>query len=233
MGVLVGAMMGDGFPIDIVLFGMVAVFLVLRLVSILGKRTGFEQPAKPLVPEPALRGMPPRMEGGVIDAVAEPAPVATRKLPDPASPVGQTLVAMAAIDRGFSPQHFLDGAEAAFRLIVAAFAEGDRVKLHPLLSTETYAAFEGAIAAREAEGHTQKTEIRSIESATIEHATLAGTTAELTVRFVSDQVSVTLGSNGLPVAGADAVTEITDLWTFERDLSQNDPAWRLVAARSA
>jgi predicted lipid-binding transport protein (Tim44 family) len=225
--------MGGGFPIDLVLFGMVAVFLVLRLVSILGKRTGFEQQAKPLVPEPALRGMAPRAVPGVIDAVAEPAPAASRNLPDPQSPLGMTLSAMAGVDRNFSPQRFLDGAEAAFRIIVSAFAAGDRIKLHPLLSTETYAAFEGAIAAREAEGHTQNTEIRGIESATIEHAELNGSKATITVRFVSDQVSVTLGENGLPVAGADAVMEITDLWSFERDLSQSDPAWRLVAARSA
>ena len=225
--------MGGGFPIDLVLFGMVAVFLVLRLVSILGKRTGFEQQAKPLVPEPAMRGMPQRAAPGVIDAVAEPVPTAPRNLPDPASPLGMTLSAMAGVDRGFSPQRFLDGAEAAFRIIVAAFAAGDRVKLHPLLSSETYAAFEGAIAAREAEGHTQSTEIRSIESISIVHAELAGSVANITVKFVSDQVSVTLGENGLPVAGADAVMEITDLWTFERDLSQSDPAWRLIAAHSA
>jgi predicted lipid-binding transport protein (Tim44 family) len=57
--------------------------------------------------------------------------------------------------------------------------------------------------------------------------------ATIAVRFVSDQISVTMGADGLPVAGADAVTEITDVWTFERDLSATDPAWRLVAARSA
>lgn len=221
--------MDGGFPIDLVLFGMVAVFLVLRLVSILGKRTGFEQPAERAVPEPAPRGLRP---APVLDAVAEPA-APKRVLPDPATPLGQTMMAMAGIDRSFTPQRFLDGAEAAFGIIVLAFAAGERTKLHPLLSADTYAAFEAAIAVRETEGHTQRTEIRAIISAMIEHAELAGTVAAITVRFVSDQVNVTLDAQNLPVAGTDAVTEITDIWTFERDLGQADPAWRLVAAHSA
>ncbi len=225
--------MDGGFPIDLVLFGMVAVFLVLRLVSILGKRTGFERPADRVMPDPMQPQTMARAGGPVIDAVAEPVAASTRALPDPAGPVGQTLLAMAGIDRNFYPARFLDGAEGAFRIIVTAFAAGDRVRLHPLLSDDTYRAFEGAIATREAEGHTQRTEIRSIDSATIEHAELHGKVATITVRFVSDQVNVTLGADGLPVTGADAVMEIVDLWSFERDLGQSDPAWRLVAARSA
>ena len=223
--------MDGGFPIDLVLFGMVAVFLVLRLVSILGKRTGFERPAEPVVqdgPAPSARA-----GGPVIDAVAEPMASGRRVLPDPTGPVGQSLAAMTGMDRSFNPARFLDGAEQAFRIIVLAFAAGDRVRLHPLLSEDTYRAFEGAIAAREAAEHTQRTDIRAIDSATIEQAELHGRVATITVRFVSDQVNITVGADGAPVAGTDAVTEIVDLWSFERDLGQSDPAWRLVAARSA
>lgn len=224
--------MGGDFPIDLVLFGLVAAFLVFRLVSILGKRTGFEQPAKPARPDGMQAAQPIRPMPGVIDAVAEP-PAPTRKLPDVASPLGQTLAAMTGIDRNFTSQRFLDGAEAAFHIIVQAFASGERTKLHPLLTAETYAAFESAITAREADGHTQLTEIRSIENATIHNAELSGTLASITVRFVSDQVNLTTGADGKPMAGTDAVTEITDIWSFERDLAQSDPAWRLAAARSA
>jgi predicted lipid-binding transport protein (Tim44 family) len=220
-----------GFPIDIVLFGMIAAFLVLRLRSILGRREGFERPPEAprpeLVPGPMARGA----EGPVIDATAEP--VAARALPDPASPVGQSLGRMQQVDHGFQPTHFLAGAETAFRMIVAAFASGNRDTLRPLLSDDTYRAFDAAISAREARGETQRTDIRSIASATIEQADLRGSVGSITVRFVSDQVNVTIGHDGLPVAGADAVTEITDLWTFERDLAATDPTWRLVAARSA
>jgi len=218
--------MDGGFPIDLVLFGMVAVFLVLRLTSILGRRTGYERPAEPAVPSNVV---PLRRTAPVPEAVE----IAVRDLPDPTSPMGLTLAAMAGIDRSFTPQRFLAGAEAAFRIIVVAFAEGARTTLHPLLSMDTYRAFEGAIAAREATGETQHTEIKSVAKAEIEHAELAGTLAVVTVRFVSDQVNITIGADGLPVAGTDAVTEIVDLWSFERELTSTDPAWRLVAARSA
>src|SRR6185295_3917846 len=110
---------------------------------------------------------------------------------------------------------------------------GDRAALRPLLSEDTFRAFDGAVSAREAAGETQRTEIRAIDHATIDAADLRGTIADITVRFISDQVNITLGRDGNPVAGADAVTEITDLWTFERDLAASDPTWRLVAARSA
>jgi len=218
-----------GFPIDLVLFGMVAAFLILRLRSILGRRTGFERPPQPL--HPAGGPMP---AGPVIDAKAEPvAPPSNRTLPDPASPPGAALAQIHGADNSFDPARFLDGAEKAFRIIVAAFAAGDRVTLRNLLSDDTYAAFEQAITAREASGHVQVSEIRGMEQVAVADAALHGTVASVTVRFVSDQLSLTRDKDGHPVLGAEAVTEITDLWTFERDLSSRDPTWRLVAARSA
>ena len=219
---------GAGFPIDLVLFGMIAAFLVLRLRSILGRRTGFERPPQPYQP------VQPNVGQRVIDAEAEPVPAApTRAVPDPASPLGQTLAKMQTIDRKFAPAGFLDGAEKAFAMIVAAFAAGDRVALRSLLSDDTYRAFETAIGGREAAGQTQVSELRGIQSATIEAAELRNTVAQITVRFVSDQVSLTRDKDGREVSGTDAVTELTDLWTFERDLTAADPTWRLVAARSA
>jgi predicted lipid-binding transport protein (Tim44 family) len=228
---------GSGsFPIELILFGMIAAFLVLRLRSILGRRQGFERPPEPraaLDPNARINPLqdPRGSDGPIIDLVPERAPA--RPLPDPASPVGQTLLRMQQVQRSFDPARFLDGAETAFRMIVSAYAAGHRDELRPLLSDETYKAFEGAIAAREAAGETQRTEIRDINAATIDAADLRGPLAVITVRFVSDQVNVTLGADGNPVAGADAVTEITDLWTFEHQLGASDPTWRLVSARSA
>ncbi len=228
------------FPLDLVLFGMIAAFLVLRLRSILGRRTGFERPPEqhvPLPPGQTGRVMPDGQvpNAQIIDGQAEPVAPAgpSRPLPDPASPAGLALLSMRRIDRSLDPVRFLNGAEAAFRIIVTAFAAGDRAALHPLLSDDTCRAFEAAIAGRETAGEVQRTEIRAIQSATIDSASLRGSMADIAVRFVSDQVNVTLGHDGNPVAGADAVTEITDLWTFERDLTSPDPTWRLVAARSA
>jgi predicted lipid-binding transport protein (Tim44 family) len=220
---------GSSFPIDLILFGMIAAFLVLRLRSILGRRTGFERQAPPYQPPPSQNPAAPVIDG---QAEAEPA-AAARTLPDPASPIGQTLGRMQSIDRTFAPAGFLDGAEKAFRMIVAAFATGDRATLQSLLSEETYNAFAQAISNREAAGQTQVSAIHAIHSATIENAELRGTTASIAVRFVSDQTSLTQDKDGHPVIGTDAVTEITDVWTFERNLSTRDPAWRLVSARSA
>lgn len=218
------------FPIDLVLFGMIAAFLVLRLRGILGKRSGFERQEQAQRGPVAVPGMG-RAAPKTIDAKAEPVTPA-RPLPDAASPVGATLARMQQVDRNFSPERFIAGADAAFRMIVEGYAAGDRVALRPLLGDDTYRNFEAAIAAREDAGETQKSEIRSIEHATIEAANLAGTVGTITVKFVSDQVSETLNREGKPVHGTDAVTEITDIWTFERDLAQSDPAWRLTEARS-
>jgi predicted lipid-binding transport protein (Tim44 family) len=218
-----------GFPVDLVLFGMIAGFLVLRLRSILGRRTGFERPPTQQPFQPP--GAPPA--GPVIEGHAEPAPASTRAVPDPGSPLGQMLSRMKGIDRGFDPGGFLDGADKAFRIIVAAFAAGDRARLHNLVSDDVYRAFDQAITAREQAGHTQGSEIKDIPSATIEEADLRGTVAQVTVRFVSDQISLTKDRSGQPVGGTDAVTEITDIWTFERDLSSQDPTWRLVSVRGA
>ena len=139
---------------------------------------------------------------------------------------------MAQAERSFDAGRFVAGAEAAFTLIVTAFARGDRNALRPLLTEATYAGFDAAIASREIAGETQRSEIRAIHTVAIEEAALSGTHAAITTRFVSDQISETTDREGKPVAGTDAVTEIIDLWTFERDLSQQDPAWRLSATRS-
>lgn len=220
---------GNSFPIDLILFGMIAAFLVLRLRSILGRRQGFERPAAPPV---AAREASAPVEAPTIDGRAEPA-VSARTLPEPSSPMGETLARMSAADSHFRPAAFMDGAERAFAIIVGAYAAGQRDALRPLLSAEMFTAFEGAITAREAAGETQRTEIRHVAATSLDSAALRGTVADLGVRFVSDQVNVTVGKDGLPVAGADAVMEITDVWSFERDLSSADPAWRLTAARSA
>ena len=217
-----------GFPIDLVLFGMIAAFLVLRLRSILGKRTGLERQAPPVQPAPVRPAA-----GPIIDAKAEPqAAAAPQTVPEPTSRSGQALARMREQDPNFDPARFLAGAEQAFKMILGAFAAGDRVALRPLLADETYAAFEQAISAREKAGETQVSEVKSMQHLSIDDAELKGRVGSVTARIVSDQISYTKDKNGRPLTGTDAVTEITDLWTFERDLSQPDPTWRLVAARS-
>jgi predicted lipid-binding transport protein (Tim44 family) len=218
-----------GFPIDLILFGMIAAFLVLRLKGILGKRTGFERPPTPAQPHPAAAFDP-------VNRVVSPVQQETaphRVVPEPLSVLGQTLSKMKAVDPSFDPAAFLDGAEKAFRMIVHAFAAGDRTTLKPLLGNDTWNAFDLAITEREKAGQTHITEVRAIHSVAVESAELVGTVATIGVKLVSDQVNMTQTQSGQVITGTDAVTEITDLWTFERDLAQPNPIWHLVAARSA
>jgi predicted lipid-binding transport protein (Tim44 family) len=217
-----------GFPIDLILFGMIAAFLVLRLKSILGKRTGYERPPQPIQPRAV-----PAAPAPVQAAPAQPAPATHRTVPESVSALGQTLARMQTIDRNFEPGAFLDGAEKAFQIIVHAFAAGDRGTLRPLLGNETWNAFDLAITEREKAGQTHVTEVRAMHGVSIETAELTGTVASIGVRIVSDQVNMTQTRSGQVITGTDAVTEITDLWTFERDLAQPNPIWHLVAARSA
>jgi len=197
---------------------------------VLGRRTGFERQAQPeAAPVPAARGPATEVEIG-----AKPAQGGSRRvIPDPRSQVGDALVQIQKRDRSFEPNGFLQGAEAAFGMIVEAFARGDRATLKPLLSDEAYAGFDQAIAAREAAGETQRTELRSVEESGIEAAELRGNIAEITVRLVTDQINLVQAREGSIVSGAEAVTEMTDVWTFQRDVTSADPSWRLVGSTSA
>jgi len=220
--------MQGGFPIDLILFAMVAAFLVLRLRSVLGRRQGFERP--PQDQRPAA-GIGPRPAGPEIDVpAAAPASAGPRRIiPEPSSPVGQSLLRIRGVDGSFDPARFLAGAEGAFRMIVDSFARGDRNALRNLLSEDTFRGFEQAIAHREQAGESQRTELRDLPEMAIEAADLRGSIADITVRFVSDQVNLTTAPDGSIVHGAEAVTELTDIWTFQRDVASADPAWRLVA----
>ncbi|MBU8536867.1 Tim44/TimA family putative adaptor protein [Falsiroseomonas tokyonensis] len=226
--------MSGGFPVDLILFAMVAAFLVLRLRSVLGRRTGFERPPRegphPYDPRTAR----PAGEAEVPE-LPPPAPASTTRhvVPDPRTPTGQALARIKGVDPSFDPPSFLNGAEAAFRMVVDAFARGDRETLRALLADDVYGGFEGAITAREQAGETQRSEVRAMQEAGIESADLRGTVADVTVRFVSDQINLTTASDGSISAGAEAVTELTDIWTFQRDLRSSDPTWRLTATRSA
>ncbi|HQT73281.1 MAG TPA: Tim44/TimA family putative adaptor protein [Acidiphilium sp.] len=221
--------MHTGFPVDIVLLALVAGFLVLRLRSVLGRRTGFERPP---MPEPSAGGGAPRPVGPpVIDGVAEPSRPA-RPVPASHTVVGQALARIAAAERGFDPVRFLETAEGSFRRVVLAFAAGNVAVLRSLLTPAVLATFEQAITARNAAGETQHTEILRVIETTIDEADIIGGEAVIVVRFVSDQQNFTRDGHGQVIAGTESMTEMIDLWTFEKQLGAADPTWRLAAARS-
>ena len=175
------------------------------------------------MPKPPRRNRPSRL----------PAGERWKGVAEPGSAVAAGLDAIVAADADFDPQHFLTGARAAYEMIVNAYAEGDRRTLKNLLSREVYDGFDAAIAEREKRGETVESRFVSIDSADIAGAEMRGRSAQVTVRFVSQLVSVTRDKQGNVVDGnADKVSEVTDVWTFARDVGSRDPNWKLVATEA-
>ena len=226
--------MDGGIPfIDILFFAMVAAFLVLRLRSVLGRRTGNERQRPTNIGRRPERVPPePRAEAGSDNVVALPErnkPVSARV----DSPLAAGIAQVAAADPGFDEEKFVQGARMAFEMIVTAFANGDRDTLRPLTSGEVFANLERAMRERETAGHTFDSTLVGIKGAEIVGAELDGREARITVKVVSEQVNVTRDAEGRTVAGsASTIDEVTDLWTFARDTRSRDPNWLLVATRS-
>ena len=228
-----------------IIFLALAVFIFLRLRNVLGQRTGSERPPFDRAARNAVQGAPDSnivsMPGKVMDQAplaptAEVAPPSDRwkGLAEPDSALAQGLDAIAAQDSSFDPRHFLSGARSAYEMIVLAFANGDRRALRDLLSSEVYESFEAVI--KDRERHEQKSETRfvSIDTAELVAAEQRDRTAQLTVRFVSQMISVTRDKAGTIVDGnPDRVADITDVWTFARDTTSRDPNWKLVGTGSA
>ncbi|MCR6629467.1 MAG: Tim44/TimA family putative adaptor protein [Magnetospirillum sp.] len=226
--------MNGDFPfLDIVFFAMVAAFLVLRLRSVLGKRTGNERPPPERWnrgPAPAERGKE-RPADNVVELPTARKPVAE---PLPPGPLGEGVAAIRGVDPEFSLDGFLSGARMAFEMIVQAFADGDLKTLRPLLADEVYGPFSAAVEQRRQSGETLVTELMGIRTVEAADARLNGTFAEVTVRFVSEQVNVVKDAEGRIVEGDPSrVIDVTDLWTFRRDTRSNDPNWQLAATRAA
>ncbi|MDF3808747.1 Tim44/TimA family putative adaptor protein [Rhodopseudomonas sp. BAL398] len=229
-----------------IIFLALAVFIFLRLRNVLGQRTGSERPPfDRAAARAALQGkqdnnvMP--IPGQVIDQTplaptADVVPPTDRwkGIAEPGSDLEAGLNAIAAQDSSFDPRHFISGAKGAYEMIVMAFANGDRRALKDLLSSDVYESFEAAI--KDREKNEQKTETRfvSIEKSELVGAEVRDRAAQLTVRFVSQMISVTRDKAGAIVDGnPDKVADITDVWTFARDITSRDPNWKLVGTGSA
>lgn len=223
--------MGDGFQyLDIVLFAVIAGFLILRLRSVLGRRTGNERPP------PRDRFAPPKTESAAENVVPIPRgrPSVSAPQSNGSTSAGTPLSRIRAADSRFDETAFLAGARSAFEIIVNAFAKGDTAALQPLLSDTVYNSFAEAIRAREAQHETLQTNLLTIKSVELADAEVEGGTAFVTVKFVSDQTNVTRAAAGSVVDGdPERVAEKIDLWTFSRPLRSRDPNWTLVATHSS
>jgi predicted lipid-binding transport protein (Tim44 family) len=229
------------FDIYTIIFLALAVFIFLRLRSVLGQRTGREQrpPYDPYAARPQTSdkvvALPNRKSDPATARPAESVEPAERwkGVAEKGSPVATGLDAVAEADKSFDANHFIAGARAAYEMIVGAFAAGDRRSLKNLLAREVYDGFDAAIRERETKGETVESRFVALETADIIGAEMRGTTAQITVRFVSQLITATRDKSGNVVDGnPDKVTDVTDVWTFARDLTSRDPNWKLVATEA-
>ena len=245
----------DGrIDVTTLLFLVLAVVVFLKLRSVLGRRTGHEQTRLErykaqqeasqrngkLAGQDKVITLPRREREEV-----EPRPVAepqtrvdveerVKGLAGENTHIAKGLVDIVRADATFDPDPFLAGARAAYELIVSAFAEGNRKTLKSLLSREVYEGFANAISERENRGEQIDQSFVGIKSADIVEAELKGGMAQLTIKFVSELISATRDKAGEVIAGdPKRIKEVTDIWTFAREVASRDPNWKLIATQAA
>lgn len=233
--------MEEFFDIPTLIVIGVAIFVLFRLRSVLGTRTGNERSplerSRAAAPKPAndekivpLRPTVPPVgeveaEKRVLKINAE-----IEQLSHGDVALGAGLRAIAEADPGFTPKHFLEGAKQAYEMIVTAFATGDRKMLKNLLEKDVYDGFEKVIADREAAGHKVDFTFVGLPKIEISEAELDKRDARVAIRFTAEVVQATRDKDGTLLEGnADQVQTIADEWTFARSPKSRDPNWKLVA----
>ncbi|MCH8188174.1 MAG: Tim44 domain-containing protein [Proteobacteria bacterium] len=252
--------MGEGFQFfEILLFAGVAVFIILRLRRVLGRRQGQERPpAKSFIDRTARQkdddnvvSLPDRSSDdapedagpAVQDATAQDATAQDSTAQDstardsvdeePENDLAVGIADIRASDTSFDPENLLQGARTAYDMVLTSFASGDTDTLRALLDDDVYDDFQRAIVDRDSRKETLETTVVAIKSADLIEAATRGRLAEVTVKFVSELVNVTRDANNEVLSGDPrSVQEITDFWTFLRDMRSNDPNWKLIATRT-
>lgn len=213
--------------LDILILAMIAAFVLFRLWSTLGRRTGHEGG-----PDPRVEPRPEGPVGRAPDALPDPGRVPQRPPADPAfseGPIAETLARLRAADPSFEPEGFLQGAVGAHEMIVEAFARNDRGALRPLTAPDVFAAFDGVIQGREARALHGEIVFVKQGPPRLVSAVMRGSVADLTVRFESEIVTSVKDKDGRVVEGSDtAVRRVIDIWTFSRDTRSSDPNWLLI-----
>ncbi len=242
--------MDGGFGIfDIIIFAGVALFLIMRLGSVLGKRTGHQKPPPDAADlfgggtgsdrSKAANDADDVDSGGDGNVVHLP----HNQRPDTGdqaafaesdTPLGAGLTAIRDADAHFDPNGFVNGAKAAFEMILTAYADGDEKTLQGLLAPDVFENFSAAIRSRINAGQRLEEVLVGIDSADILEAKMDGKNALVTMKFVSQQAHALYDVDGNVVEGdPNTITTVTDIWTFQRDTRKSDPNWALVATRSS
>lgn len=242
----------------IIVLGLIAVFLLLRLRSTMGQRNDEDGPMDGPRGDNYLSGRFQRHDGAgsgpdtvngdngngdsanrdnVIELPGNRGPVT----PPPAmeqdfrtgnNAIDDALDQMARMDRNFSAGDFMNGARAAYEMIIDAYATGDVRLLRGMLNKDVFESFNGAIEARSDAGHVLDHTLISLDDVVMEEAQLDNSFAAITVRFTSQQIDALRDSEGEVIEGDDVPAEVIDIWTFARDLSSSDPNWTLIATSS-
>ena len=241
--------MSEAFDIYTLLFLVLAVVIFIRLRNVLGRRTGNERPPfdpfstpdkklpgapktnEPVVALPRGRSSPlPETSAASVEDIE--AKLGTYAPKD--SPLARALTELMRADPGFDPSAFLEGAKSAYETIVMSFAEGDEATLAQLLGSDVFEGFDSAIRERESRGEKVQSNLVSIDKADIIEAEVKNRSAYVTVKFVSNLISVTRDAEDDVVEGdPKKVREVTDIWTFARETASKNPNWKLVATESA
>jgi predicted lipid-binding transport protein (Tim44 family) len=219
--------MGSQMPfVDILIFAIIAIFLITRLRSILGSRDGFEQPQRSRI----KRDQDEAQEGAAQDNVV---PLRDPTNAEAELPSGSGLAAVRKYDAGFSEDSFGEGAKAAFQMILQAFAEGDLAQLRRLLSFDLMEEFSESIRARNKNDEQLVISVDDLQAVTLLDGEVVNGIASVTVRFVSVQTRRLTDSAGKLIDEESIEQEkMTDIWVFERDTQLSDPNWKLVETRA-
>lgn len=204
--------------VDILIFAIIAIFLIMRLRSILGSRDGFEQT---------------QAKNSSFQSAEQSQP-AQNIIPLHGEPVHTTgLDAVRQADKTFSDDSFMQGAAAAFPMILTVFAEGDLASLRRLLGYDLNQEFTESINQRNKNNDELDITIHELQDVELLDGEVSDTIASVTVKFTSLQSRILKDSSGEQIEDESFTdTQMTDIWVFERDVSLSDPNWKLVETRA-
>lgn len=214
---------------EILFFAALTGYMIFRLWSVLGKRTGFEAPPPPKTPEnngDNVIALPVRSKRQQQSVEEKPSPSELNPS------IEEALKKIQAVDPAFSLDHFLKGAVTAFEMIVEAYATGDKNTLKPLLNPSVFKSFVGALQDREEAGQTVETKIVDLKDPEIISIDIKGKREQITLKFISEQIIITKDAEGKILDNPAHLTlTMNDIWTFSRLIGSKDPNWVLVATR--
>ena len=219
---------------DLIFFLLVAVFLIVRLRSVLGRRTGNEKKTKDIftyqdsILEPDKKKI---LEGKKSIKRKISLGLPEKKVNNLKKET--SLEKISYFDKTFSPKKFLEGAKIAFRSIIETYAKGEINKIKNLLSVNVFTAFSNEIKSRVKKKHSLEHTLISLKSADIKKINVRSSIADIVVKFASEQVNLLKNKKGKILSGNDEYIENhIDYWTFSKDLKSTNPNWKLVVTKS-